>query len=416
MTFTCKRIAYGTLRSNRAFPAAWPILSLCALVLTAFTQITLANAGAEDWRFRERRIGDVDLKLADSGRTAVSADFGAIALVTAGKDSEQVVVGKRTHRKYSKVAGLAFAGNSRKVIYWAQRGAKWVLVAGEKESTQEFDEVGEIATSTKSDHVACVGSRGGRWVVVKDGDELAEYEKVGKIALSQDGQFLAVAALRNGRWFCVTFLGAEPTLRGSGYREIGCVAVCPSCRVAGYAARDDSGWNIVLIGPDKETERVASAPYYAVASLVISHEGHSRAYAARKGGKWLVVGPNGEGKPHDGIGHIALSADGQKIAYSTRDGVEWRVIVGDAETQGYSQILNGGYLHFTDDQSGVLFTAEKDYQAYSVEATLSGGSKVADTPQNDPPKRVKVACRGCNCPGSGEGHSCPCSIHMGCMR
>ena len=75
---------------------------------------------------------------------------------------------------------------------------------------------------------------------------------------------------------------------------------------------------------------------------VFSPDSKRVAYAANRGGKWLVVVDGMAGKEYDGIlaGTPVFSPDGKRVAYAAERGSNWLVVLDGAEGKKYDDLRN----------------------------------------------------------------------------
>jgi hypothetical protein len=102
------------------------------------------------------------------------------------------------------------------------------------------------------------------------------------------------------------------------------------------------------------------AAYGAAEGLAYSADGHSRAFAARRGPASFVVVNGKEGPAFDRVVSPVFSPDGERVVYRARLGGERFVVVADLE--GRTVRRHAGY----EQVFPVIFTADGRSLAYGV--------------------------------------------------
>lgn len=112
---------------------------------------------------------------------------------------EWIVDGARQLGPFDSIKSKLMRDASGRLIFLAQRGEDWLVVAGDSESAWAEVEVPAVAGA----HLGFIAARGDRNVVVLDGKELATWEWAGSLVLSPDGTRYAHLARRGGQTLVV---------------------------------------------------------------------------------------------------------------------------------------------------------------------------------------------------------------------
>ena len=173
--------------------------------------------------------------------------------------------------------------------------------------------------------MAFVTWRGGRNVVIRDGEAGPEFDAVSwPLALSTDGRVVAYQARQGEDQFCV--VGGR---KSRAYRSVGLPVLSADGSVVAFAASNEDGWRVVR--NCKEGER-----YDWVGNLTLHPTGRRLAYTAerREAGKLkaFVVVDGAPDPTFDRVIPPIFSEDGSTIAYGGLSNGEWAVIVGREET------------------------------------------------------------------------------------
>jgi WD40-like Beta Propeller Repeat len=116
---------------------------------------------------------------------------------------------------------------------------------------------------------------------------------------------------------------------------------------------EDAGLQHVVI----DGRRRAAAREIAAWSIAVSEHDHL-AFAARAGGRWVVVRDGADGEPWDAIGALAIAPDG-RLAYAAARAGGWHVVVDgrpgprlDALLPGSLQLGAGGRVVYAGEARG----------------------------------------------------------------
>lgn len=284
-------------------------------------------------------------------------------LAVAGKqgDNWYVVLDGRRGEPYGRVwdDSLRFSPDGSRLALVAGAGEQLFVAEVGKDPGRRYDAVadGSVVFSPDSKHLAYAARRGGRWVVVLDGEEGLSFDSVGRPVFSPDGAKLAYAATRGGKAF-VFVGGAE----GPAFDTVApnSLVFSPDSRRLAYVADTAGRKHVVVDGKPQPT----AYPWVFADSLVFSPDGRRLAFAARRDGRAVAVVDGKEGTPHDGIvpDSLRFSPDGRRFAYvAERVGgaaKETRhVVVDGAEGPGHPWVC--GAPVFSPDSGHVAYLAQQ---------------------------------------------------------
>jgi len=285
-----------------------------------------------------------------------SPDGKRLAYTTANDDPRHykrlAVVDGESSPEYDQVLNLNFSPNSKRVAFAAKTGKQWTVVV-DGHPGASYDEVYGPIFSPDSDSVAFAAREEKKWFVVVNGKAGPEYEgmvengaglakladiRYGALAFSPDSKHLAYAAKRGGKWVMVVD-GQE----GEGYNQVASpVFSFDGKRVAYSAGRylsKESGWRVVVDGQEGPL-------FFETFPAVFSPDGKHLAYGAKKA-QWAVVVDGKVISAPGELGNWALSPDGNHLAYATKT------------RQGFSlagPFGGGGWSVFLDGKPGSEFT------------------------------------------------------------
>jgi hypothetical protein len=195
-----------------------------------------------------------------------------------------------------------------------------------KRSRTCFDAVAvhSIAFDRGGSHVAYAARSAGDWTVVRDGTVGSRWTGVGAPRWSPDGSMLAHAAERDGRWHLV--VDDSP---GHAFDAILEHSIAFGRGRVGYAAKRGDSIHVVIDG------RV-SRGWLGAAHLTFDPAGVVAAFAARDQSGWHVVVGDSTSRVHDAIGAIALGFGG--LAYVASDSGRVRVIEEGRQHRAYEEV------------------------------------------------------------------------------
>jgi hypothetical protein len=170
------------------------------------------------------------------------------------------------------------------------------------------------------------------------------------VAVSADGNRLAVVVRFNG--ISAICLGSRAPIAPAGAKEGIRLAVFQGKEMFG----NGSGYRWALMLPRSE-------PYEDEALPTFSPDGSILAHAAKRDGKWFIVGRVAR-SPFDEIGSIAFSPDSKQLAYTAREGSDWYVVRDSGERIGpFDRIRD---IVFSPDGTSVAIAATKGGRAFVV--------------------------------------------------
>lgn len=196
-----------------------------------------------------------------------------------------------------------------------------------------FDEIDpyKVTYSVDGVHLAYVGTREGRQVVVRDDREEKEYDKIcgdyEQPLFSVDGKHLAYTARNNGRYIVVRDGKESPAFDG-----IRPPVFSADGKYLVYAGRKDDRWSVVLDGVTKaEHDYVESVCFLPDGSLI---------YVSRDKDRWSLVRGKTKGPAYDEISGLKISRDGSRYAYAARTGEKWRAVIDGKPAAEYDNVMD----------------------------------------------------------------------------
>lgn len=244
------------------------------------------------------------------------------------KDKWHVVDQGKPGPAYDEIlAGCPVVGPlGKKLVYAARTGKAWTVVLDGTPLKLTFEGIGRNSFTFSNDgkHLAWWGRRGGRAVVMVDGRQLGE--PVDAVVM--------------------------PPVFGPLGRH-----VAVGVEVGGTR-------RVVLDGtPQPAFDNLVAG------SLVFSFDGSRLAYAAARGGKYVLVVDGKAGREHEKIGSAPVfSPDGKRVAYLAVDGQSETVVENGKAGKRYKAVLAGS-LRYTP--AGKLEYLAGDGEAWFA---VSGGT------------------------------------------
>ena len=251
-----------------------------------------------------------------------------------------------------------FSPDSKHVGYIARNGEKWIAVLDNRIS-HGYDEVGrDFFLSPDAIHLAYLARNGDKWQVILDDKPCGEFKQRPNLwdelrshcepgpnpqlaAESERKQRLREAATRAREQFDEVEINS-PVLSADG-------------KSLAYAARKGEKWFVV-------EGNKQSGGYDKARDLAFSHDGMHLAYAAQKGGKWFAVIDGWEGEQFDEVrvlttnfGISAFSPDGNRVAYAARRGGKWFMVADGQSGPAFDSVLGP---FFSSDSSHLFYLAE----------------------------------------------------------
>jgi len=225
--------------------------------------------------------------------------------------------------------------------------------------------------------------------VVVDGVEGKGYDGIGRgLAFSPDSKRIAYITKRGNKWAVVvdglprpTVTGARqnmaPTrVEGRGYDGIldGSLVFSPDSTRVAYAAKRGGRWVVVV----NRREGRGYDGILAGREPIFSPDSKRVAYAAKQGRKFVVVADGLAGAGYDAVGPLVFSPDSRRLAYvAERDG-KGLVVVDGLESDEYDDFLPGSRLVF-DGPNSLHTLAHRDGEILRVEIQIVGEAQ--DTPK-----------------------------------
>jgi len=277
-------------------------------------------------------------------------------------------------QEYDEVLHLAFSPDSRRVAYAARTGEQWKAVV-DGQSGASYDDIFGPTFSPDSKRVAYGARQGKQWLVVADGragaayDELFDFwrgtpnsvqqaDLIEAQWLNMDGQSQVPYAVLSTQ--DVGFLESQSRLKsGVRYQYATRLVFSSDSKHLAYAAKRGGKWVVVLDGQE-------GAEYHdiGVGSPAFSPDGKRIAYSAKTDAKahWVVVVDGQAGPEFEAIFNPSFSPDGKHLAYAAVQGKwfhkQWALVVDGQAGEGHSAIgnwafsLDGKHLAYVAEMSG----------------------------------------------------------------
>ncbi len=252
----------------------------------------------------------------------------------------KICINGSIQKHYQTVSGIIFSPDSQHIAYLGERKNRWVVVLDGNEASQEYDEI-TITTpifSPDSKHIAFGAKRGNKWFAVKDGIEEEQHDGFVKGTMTFSS---------NSKLSYAFYIG--PTI---GRRQLGgkIIVINDRNKVAEY---------------DKSMNEGMSEK-----SLEFSPNSKILVYGARRNNKSFVVIDGNEESPHDHISEdISFSPDSKRLAYCAIDGSTWSLILDGKRYGKYSGI---SWFLFSPDSKHFAYAAHAGEDHYTV---LNGEEK-----------------------------------------
>lgn len=276
----------------------------------------------------------------------------ASALAVAQDQSAESSLGK-TLRCEKGRDGCIFSRDGRRVAYASEAGGgSFIVLDGQegkryafvREDLLVFSKDGQRVAYAACEQRNCMDT--GKWLVVRDGEEVAIPDMPLGISLSPDGSRMAVVVQsRKVRGSYVLLDGDIQQSYDKVYRPIF------SDDGKRYAYLAERGRKVFLVVDGKEE----LGPFDGM-RVRFSPDGRRLLYEATAGGKTQVVLDGQELGRYDEVTDAAFSDDGQQVAYATRVGQDAFVVVNGKQGKAYREVWRES-LRFSPDGKRVGFIA-----------------------------------------------------------
>ncbi|MDD4267376.1 MAG: hypothetical protein PHO07_04985 [Pirellulales bacterium] len=371
----------------------------CRVVLACLVALAAGTAAGQteiNRRYTETSLGPFPPEVRESA--VLSPDGRHLGYIDSS-DGQRVVLDGKPQPVYDRVAALQFSPDGSQLAYAAQRGGRWCIVAGDRESPGyervgppqfspdsarlayvalldvgrravvvdgqpgrpcDLISAGLIEFSPDSARMAYGAMREGKCCLVVDGEELGPFDDLGTrtgYCFSADGERLAFAALVEGK-VCVIIDGRQQP----PCYDVGDLVFSPDGRRVAYTAqeRKDGPWSVVLDGEKQQ-------PYDTIGdgSLQFSPDSARLAYAAQQAGRWLAVVDGQPGEAHERIAQMLFSPDSKRLACVVGDGQTEAVVIDGHSERGFDAI-GGGSLVFSPNSRRLGYIARSGWARFVV--------------------------------------------------
>jgi len=269
---------------------------------------------------------------------------------------------------------VVYSKDGAHLAYVGTRAGKQVMVRDGKveiECDRICGEYEQPLFSSDGKHLACTALIDGRYVVARDGKASQAFDGIRPPVFSADGNHLVFAGRKEERWSLV--LDGQEKKK---YDNVQALQFLPDNTLM-YIARENDQWFVV-----RGTKQ--GPPCDEILELQSSRDGLRYAYSARTGEKWRVVIDGKPAKEYDNITDLTFSPSGKRIAYAAGSG-NW-VYDGYWDYNrfdgSFGAVLDGRELHWGPDDYDVdymTFSADETHLAYSVGKIGMSGYVVTDT-------------------------------------
>jgi len=264
-----------------------------------------------------------------------------------------------------------FSPDSRKCVYMAKKGERFVVVVDGVESP-EFESISAPVFSPDGSKLAYFGEREGVDSLNLNGkkiedllpDDICEYV----IYFSPDGRRLAYFRVRAGKWSLV--LNGKPE---GAWDNVGAGSLCFSPDGKRYACVCFHGERSGMFLDGKEDFRGEGL---AGPAFHFSPNGKKTIWAFRSGNQGIVVENGKEGKPWDGLGdEFVFDQRSRHSAFAAKTDGKWTVVVDGAPGVYFDFIVafrrnyRGGGIVF-DSPASFHYLARRGKQVLLVEEKI----------------------------------------------
>lgn len=287
-----------------------------------------------------------------------------------------IVLDGREVARSKNTGKIVFSPDSSIIGYEAQRGEKYVIGAGDKESPPFDMPYAPPLFSADSTRIAYIEQhyeRNKNNLIISKIDMTErkkgkDYDLLTDITSSPDRSQLAYRALKSGKMLAVTVdFGGEKLSEREGplNDHVSGLAFSPDSRHLAYIAK--RGGKVFLVRDGREqpypAEDMALYPLF-------SPDGKRIASVGSAGPQMAVILDGRAGPGYDEIGRPVFSPDGALIAYPAKKGVRWFIVVNGKEGPAAYDIIVTP--QFSPDGSRVVYRARKDGRRFLVTADKAG--------------------------------------------
>ncbi len=295
--------------------------------------------------------------------------------------TRMVTNGEKSQQTYSGIgsAMIRFSPDSQHLAYVIHKGEKCCLVVDGQEGKgydkiDTFWEKPHFTPDNKS--IVYVAQEGEKFFVVLNEKEGRRYDWIDSLVISPDGQKMAYVARRDKIWFIV-FNGRETMPRQEEPFDL--IFSPDSQRLAYTRSNQKTKKNTVFLDHQAGKEY-----YYTRANLVFSPDAQHFAYVADldRERKCIVVDGQETALDYDEIEEHSLcySPDSKYLAFAAKKGGEWLVVIGQKKGRPYEEVIiqsliTGFRQHariFFESPTRLRYLAKKDGSIYLIQEEIKG--------------------------------------------
>jgi Tol biopolymer transport system component len=305
----------------------------------------------------------------DVGFFDFSPDSSRFAYAALKDDKRYMVVDGRVGKTYERVSEPVFSPDGKHLAYIAtikdaepDKKRRFIVLDGKEGKI--YDGVNRPIFSKDSEHIMYGVMEGDYRMVVVDGNEGPKYKMeppIGFLTFGPNDSRIAYVVINSNHKVVVVMNGQEGP-EYNGILDSG-VVLSPNGESFAYTAKKGNGWLVVADGNE--------GPIYdgiAIGSPVFSPDGYNLAYAAVKDNQWFVV-LNGQPIQYDcnDISPILFSPDGRHIIHTIQKDNRWFLVIDGEIKSDYEHIyeLNpaADAVEYTADSDGWLFRCRQNYSS-----------------------------------------------------
>jgi hypothetical protein len=269
-----------------------------------------------------------------------------------------VVIDGKEGPAYDEISrsAITFSPDGKRFAYGARKSDRWFVVLDGKAFPEDgHDFVGYFAFSPDSKKFVYAARKGNQQSFVVNGKAGRMYNVTSEPVFSPDSKHLAYIAIDSNNLQCIVLDGKE----GKEYKWVTNPMFSSDSKHIAYSVMKEGEKRLVVVdgkeGPVYEMQR-------AIDPVIFGPNDNRVAYGAMKGGKGVAVIDEKEGPLYDGIGgegaSIALSPDGESFAYAAYIGEKWFVVLNGEEERKYDDIASGSPI-FSPDGKHLFYGARK---------------------------------------------------------
>jgi WD40-like Beta Propeller Repeat len=297
------------------------------------------DASAQEWTFELK--GSEAQTWNRIGWLVISDDGNHIGYAGQKGLKWQVVVDGRVGGEYEQVSPLVF-GPGGVFAYTGRYNSQWRVVVNGNEQEEGYDEVLWPTFSSSGKSFAFAARKGDSWHVITNGKAGPGFSAV-EIPIFRPRNDNSLAYIAHKSDEVMVIVDGKPQ---KSYNQVRWLAFSPNGKRLAYAAWKD-GEAYVVVDGEKE------ADFAAVDMPVFSADGKSFAYAAQAGDKWGMLRDKQRGELFEKVGRPLFSKKGT-LAYAAMKGGRWLVAVGPKTISSFEWV---GGMRFDETGAKLGFAA-----------------------------------------------------------